>query len=275
MDHDHDQRIAVVHFTAPTCWWSWGYEPIFNRLKLVYGDQIRLLTLYGTVYEDVEEYKKNYELDDAGMVSWAKESQEIMGMPMHLNYRFDRMPNNQLPATLAVMAGLRQGEEKGHRLYRALLRRNIVEDQDVTQEKIILDAVKEASLEEARFKRDWADQAGMKADLEKQGESAPPVHVGFFNIAVTDGHGRTVYLDQQFQPRAAEGAIDYLSEGLLKKSKPDDVLAYLRAQGPTSLVEVERVFGLSSRDALTELERLEKLGKATTSTLARAAFWSA
>ena len=272
MEHDH--RIAVVHFTAPTCWWSWGYEPVFNRLKLVYGDQFRLLSLYGAVYEDVEEYKKNYELDDAGMVKWAQESKEIMGVPMHVNYRFDRMPTNLLAATLAVMAGMRQGEEKGHRLYRALLRRNIVEGQDVTQETAIHEAVMESSLDEAKFKRDWADQAGIKTDMEKQGEGAPPVHVGFFNIAVTDDQGRTVYLDQQFHPATAEGAIEYLSEGKLKKSKPTDILAYIKAQGPTSLVEIERVFALSSKDAMAELERLEKLGKINTSSLAETTFWS-
>jgi predicted DsbA family dithiol-disulfide isomerase len=272
MEHDH--RIAVVHFTAPTCWWSWGYEPVFNRLKLVYGDQIRLLTFFGAVYEDLEEYKKNYELDDAGMVKWAQESKEIMGVPMHVHYRFDRMPTNVLPATLAVMAGMRQGDEMGHRLYRALLRRNIVEGQDVTQETTISQAVKESSLDEAKFKRDWADEAGLKADLEKQGEGAPPVHVGFFNIAVTDGHGRTVYLDQQFEPSRIEGAIEYLSEGKLKKSKPTDILAYIKAHGPASHVEVERVFALSSKDATAELERLEKLGKITRSSLAETTFWS-
>jgi len=274
MSQDHDHRIAVVHFTAPTCWWSWGYEPVFNRLKLVYGDQIKLVTLYGAVYEDIEEYKKNYELDDAGMVAWAKESQEIMGVPIHLNYRFDRMPKNLLPATLAVMAGMRQSHEKGHRLYRALLRRNIVEEQDVTDRETIFEAVKESGLDDARFNRDWADQASLKTDLEKQGEGEPPVHVGFYNIAVTDGHGRTVYLDQQFEPSTAEGAIDYLSNGQLKKTKPTDVLAYLKAQGPTSLVEVQRVFDLSSNEAVAELERLEKLGKTKRSTLARATFWS-
>jgi hypothetical protein len=243
-------------------------------LKLVYGDQIKLVTLYGAVYEDIEEYKKNYELDDAGMVAWAKESQEIMGVPIHLNYRFDRMPKNLLPATLAVMAGMRQSHEKGHRLYRALLRRNIVEEQDVTDRETIFEAVKESGLDDARFNRDWADQASLKTDLEKQGEGEPPVHVGFYNIAVTDGHGRTVYLDQQFEPSAAEGAIDYLSNGQLKKTKPTDVLAYLKAQGPTSLVEVQRVFDLSSNEAVAELERLEKLGKTKRSTLARATFWS-
>jgi predicted DsbA family dithiol-disulfide isomerase len=273
MSHNH--RIAVIHFTAPTCWWSWGYEPVFNRLKLVYGDQISLVTFYGTVYEDVEEYKKDYELDDAGMVKWAKESQEIMGVPMHFNYHFDRMPKNLLPATLAVMAGMRQSDERGHRLYRALLRRNIVEGQDVTDKEKILEAVKEAGLDEAKFKRDWADQASLKVDLEKQAEGAPPVHVGFYNVAVTDGHGRTVYLDQKFQPSVVESAIDYLADGKLKKAKPTDVLAYLKKQGPTSLVEVERVFELPSNKARAELERVEKLGKARRSTLAGAAFWSA
>jgi hypothetical protein len=227
------------------------------------------------VYEDVEEYKKNYELDDAAMVAWAKESQEIMGVPMHLNYRFDRMPKTQLPATLAIMAAERQGREKGHRLYRALLRRNIVEDQDVTDETTILEAVREARIDEDKFNDDRLDETGLKSDLEKQGEGAPSVHVGFYNIAATDGYGRTVYLDQHFEPSVLESAIEYLTDGKLKKAKPTDVLDYVKTQGPTSLVEVERVFALSSQDALAELERLEALGKAKRTTLAGYPFWFA
>ena len=272
MSHAH--RISVVHFTAPSCWYSWGYESVFNRLKLVYGDQINVLILYGAVYEDIEQYKKDYELDDAGMVAWAKEAQEIMGVPMHLNYKFDRMPKNMLPATLAIAAANRQDKEKGHRLYRALLRRFIVEDQDVTIKPTILEAVEEASLDEAKFKQDLDDEAGLKTDLERQGEGAPPVHVGFYNVAVTDGHGRSVYLDQQFQPSIVEGAIDYLANYQLNKTKPVDVLAYLKSLGPTPLIEIERVFELSSKDALAELEKLEKLGSTKRLSLAGTTFWS-
>ena len=155
-----------------------------------------------------------------------------------------------------------------------LLRRSVVEGQDVTSDVIIHAALKEAGLDEDRFQRDWADQDGLKAELEGQGEGAPSVHVGFYNIAVTDGHGRTVYLDQQFEPSVVEGAIDYLADGKLKKSKPNDLMAYLERQGPTPLVEVEGVFGLSSKDAQTELERLEKLGRVRRLTLAGATFWS-
>jgi hypothetical protein len=248
-----------------------GLQSSEDRLR----DQIKVLVFYGTVYEDIEEYKRNYELDDAGMAAWAKEAKEIMGVPMHLNYRFERMPKNQLPATLAVLAGNRQGHDKGHRLYRALLRRSIVEEQDVTRETVILEAVKEAGLDGDNFERDWADQTGLKADLERQGEGVPSVHVGFYNIAVTDLHGRSVYLDQQFQPSVVEGAIDYLADGKLKKAKPADLLSYLKLQGPTPLVEVERVFGLPSAEARTKLEKVEKVGKAKGTTLAGDSFWSA
>jgi len=272
MSHDH--RITVVHATAPTCWWSWGYESAFNRLKLVYGDQVGVYIFYGTVYEDIEQYKKDYELDDAGMVTWAKEAQETMGVPMHSNYRFDRMPKNLLPVTLAVLAGNHQDDEKGHRFYRELMRRFVVEDQDVTNDVTIFEAAKEAGLDEAKFKRDWVDQAGLKSEYEGQGKDSPPVHVGFYNIAVTDWHGRSVYLDQQFAPSVVEGAIDYLADARFKKAKPTDILAYIKAQGPTPLVEVERIFELPSKDARAELERLEKDGKAKRSMLAGSPFWS-
>jgi len=215
-----------------------------------------------------DEYYKNYTRE-----TWDECAEKYIPLSRQL-VPFHRMPKDMLPATLAVIAAERQGHEKGHRLYRALLRRNIVGDQDVTQEATIFGAVKEAGLDDTRFKSDWADQASLKTDLEKQGEGSPPVHVGFYNIAVTDSHGRTVYLDQKFQPSVVEEAIDYLSSGQLKKTRPADVHAYLQAHGPTSLVEVERVFNLSSKDALAELERLEKLGKAKRLTLTGANFWS-
>ena len=192
-----------------------------------------------------------------------------------LDYRFDQMPKNVFPATLAVFAGNRQGAEKGHRLYRELLRRFVVENQDVTKEAILLEAVRQANLDEGKFKQDWTDQAGLKADYEAQGEKAPPpAHVGFYNIAVTDRHGRTVYLDQQFDPSVVEGAIDYLSNSQLKKAQPTDILSYIKSQGPTPLIEIQRVFGPPSREAQTELERLEKQGKAKRLALAGEAFWS-
>src|SRR2546422_6755939 len=34
--------IEVVHFADPWCWWSWGLEPVLQRLKEVYGENLKV-----------------------------------------------------------------------------------------------------------------------------------------------------------------------------------------------------------------------------------------
>ncbi len=53
------RKVHVHHATAPTCWWSWGYEAVMNRLPLVYGDQVQVHLYRGVVYEDVQQYLKS------------------------------------------------------------------------------------------------------------------------------------------------------------------------------------------------------------------------
>ena len=35
--------IEIVHFADPWCWWSWGLEPVLQRLREVYGRAAALL----------------------------------------------------------------------------------------------------------------------------------------------------------------------------------------------------------------------------------------
>lgn len=239
LSHTHapEDKIHVVHATAPTCWWSWGYEAVFNRLALVYGDQVAVHVANLCVYEDWNEYKKHYELADFGeFLSWAKEAEEMMGVPMKVDFTESGMPASCMPATLATLAAYRQGHEKGKRFAREMLRRFVVEGVDVTRDKVLQDAAAVAGLDATRFQRDMKDEGGLRGDLERQGEGAPPLHVGFYNIGITDGHGRTVTLDHQFEPSVVEEAIDFLARGKLKKSEPTDIASYLRQHGLTPLV---------------------------------------
>jgi len=71
--HAHEPKIHVFHGTAPTCFWSWGYEALFNRLHLVYGDQIGVHLMTLCVYDGYDEYLKHYELTFDGLVDWYKE----------------------------------------------------------------------------------------------------------------------------------------------------------------------------------------------------------
>lgn len=278
MAHDHraeTSQIQVFHATAPTCFWSWGYEAVFNRLALVYGDRIDIRVQISCVYDNFDDYLKHYELTFDGLKEWTEEAIGIMGVPLHTQIRREQFPPSQLPASLAAMAAKRQGDAKGARFFRALLRRASVEGQVVTRESVLMDAAKEAGLDLARFQRDLADQDGLLADYQGQGDEFYHMPLGFDNVIVTDGHDRTVILDHAFDPPIVEEAIDYLTRGQLRKNTPSDVVGYLREHGPAPTREIERVFGLTPGEARGKLGDLEKAGEVRATLLAGAPHWSA
>lgn len=268
------RKVHVYHATAPTCWWSWGYEAVMNRLPLVYGDGVEIHVLHGVVWEDREEYLKHYELTFDSLNEWARESAQLMGVPIRSNYGPEE-PKTLLPATHAVLAALKQGRGRGERFNRAILRRAVVEGQDVTREEVLQEAAKEAGLNSARFRRDLADGEVRQHDLDHQSHDFPHLPIGFYNLAVTDGADRTVILDYAFSPSVVEDAIDYLSGGSLRKRTPADPVAHLRRHGPVPLRELSRVFGMTEAQAKSKLAALEKKGQVIAKDLAAGSHWQA
>jgi len=277
MAHAHEHaapKIQVIHATAPTCWWSWGYEALFNRLPLVYGDQIDVQVMTGCVYANLEEYLKAYQLDEKGFQAWAAEGGQLMGVPIRTDYRLATLPKSVFPATLATLAAQRQGP-KATRFYRALLRRFVVEGQDVTRNDVLLAAAQEAGLDAARFQKDVADQAGLQKAYQEQMHAMHGAPVGFYNVAVSDGGRRMVVIEHAFDPREVEEAIDWLSGGKLRKTQPTDVLGYLRHHGPAPLSEIQRAFSWTAEAAMQKVTALEKSGDARMVTLAGGSHWQA
>lgn len=269
--------VHVVHATAPGCHWSWGYEATLNRLRMVYGDAIALHVRLGCPYEDWQQWLREYEMTDAEATRWINEEMgPIMGVSFATVHEGEAPPS-VMPLTLAAVAALRQGEEKGWRAHRALLRMYAVEGRDAMARETWLAAGREAGLDMRRFERDLEDTEGLLREYHEQSHAGPPVHVGFYNVIVWDGGNRRVLLDYAFDPQDVEGAIDYLSGGALKKRpvKVDGIPAYLRAHGVAPLAEIGRVFGLGPEQAMEHLERLEKDGTLARRMLAGAPHWEA
>lgn len=273
--HSHRPKIQVFHSTAPTCFWSWGYEAVFNRLKLVYGDQIDVRVQISCIYEDFEEYLKHHELTFDGLREWTEEAIGITGVPLNTQIRREQFPSTVLPASMAAMAAMRQGKVKGTRFFRALLRRSSVEGQDVTKDAILLDAGYEAGLNLARFKTDLADREGLLADYQNQGDEFYHMPLGFYNVIVTDGNNRTVVLDHAFDPAMVDEALHYLSGGSLRQRVPKDIVGYLRDHGFAPAREIQRVCSLSPGEIDRRLKALKKAGKVRSTLLAGAPHWSA
>src|SRR6059036_3610403 len=172
-DHPHPHKITVYHAAAPTCSWSWGYEGVMNRLKLIYGDQVAFELMSLCVWEDFEEYLKEYELDLAGMHKWEKEIAGLLGLPISTGLPRDKIPDNVFPASLATMAAYRQGAERGGRYLREVLRRSCVEAQDVSKRPVLQDAARSAGLDLKKFERDLRDKKGLKKAYGSQGHGWP------------------------------------------------------------------------------------------------------
>ena len=266
-------KVQVYHATAPTCWWSWGYESVLNRLPMVYGDQVEIHLLYGTVYEDLNEYLKGYELTLDTMNEWAREASEQMRIPIRANYSL-KEPKTVLPATYAVLAALKQGRSRGDRFNREILRRFVVEGQDVTQASVLDQAAEAAGLGLKQFRSDFADTPALKAELSHQAHSFGHLPLGFYNVAVADGAGRTVILDYAFDPEVVEEAIDYISAGKLEKCTPTDIMTYLQHHGVAPTLELARVFGDAGADVGRQLAALEAEGKVRKISLAGGEYWS-
>lgn len=247
---------------------------MFNRLPLVYGDQIDVKIATYCVYNDFNEYLEHNGMKDVGEIeSWAKEAADQMGVPIFTALSGFAFPKSAFPASLAVMAAMQQGHEKGARFMRSMLRQFVVEGKDTTQDGPMDIAAKEAGLDLAKFDEASQDEKGLLQDYEAQGEGMPHLPVGFYNVAVTDGDRRTVLIDHAFEPAEVEAAVDWLSGGKLRKSSPTDVLGYLKAHGPASLVELRRVFSMDSGAMKAKLDSLAKEGKAETVSLAGSPHW--
>lgn len=264
--------VRLVHVTAPGCSWSWGYEPVLQRVREVYGEQVPIDLVIDSPYHDFAQWLKDYEMTETEAEAWFKEGAEQMGVPMQA-WTAKTIPWNVLPASLAAVAAKKQGREGAERFLRVLTRRINLEGQDPAKPEVLRDAALEAGLDPKRLEADLADEAAMSEAYQDQGVSVPHVPMGFYNLVLTDDAGRTLILDYAFDPAVVESAIDWMSGGKLSKRQPADVVAYAQKHGPVSQVEAQRVFALSPRDALAKLEAGEKAGRLARVTLAGAPHW--
>src|SRR6266550_2036150 len=77
MPRPAEPDVKVVHFADPWCWWSWGLEPILQRLREVYGDRLQVEYCMGGTFDDLDAWMKEYAVDEASTVDWIRESMAL------------------------------------------------------------------------------------------------------------------------------------------------------------------------------------------------------
>src|SRR3972149_2565401 len=97
--------IEIVHYAAPWGWWSWGLEPVLQRLREVYGDAVKVTSRMGGQFETLDGWMREYGVDRQGTVDWVRESVAITNMPVAPDYYFRTGVASSYPPCLAGEAG--------------------------------------------------------------------------------------------------------------------------------------------------------------------------
>ena len=116
-----DSPIEIVHFADPWGWWSWGLEPILQRLREVYGDNVQVTYKMGGEFENRKAWMQEYGVDERGTVNWILESVALTRMPVQPDYYFRCQVESSFPACIALKAAKLQSEYKAAKYFRRMM----------------------------------------------------------------------------------------------------------------------------------------------------------
>jgi len=116
-----DPPIEIVHFADPWCWWSWGLEPILQRLREVYGDNVQVTYKMGGEFETLKGWMEENGVDERGTIDWILESVALTHMPVQPDYYFRCKVESSFPACKAFTAAKLQPGDKATKYFRRMM----------------------------------------------------------------------------------------------------------------------------------------------------------
>ncbi len=253
--------VEIVHFADPWCWWSWGLEPVLQRLREVYGDRVRVTYKMGGQFESLDEWMREYGVDEHTTLDWIRDSIELTKMPVRPDYYFRTRVKSSFPACMAFKAAEVQSEEKAARFFRRMMEAFGLECRPATQEELVRLAG-EVGLDGRRLTKDVRSEAVAKA-FEADRHEMHHSGVNFLSLLIRNREGRQVVKGETYSAKPFEDIIDRLAPGLSKRS-PADILEYVEHhRGLTPAHEIAEVFRISDEDAAARLQRITAAGLLT------------
>ena len=281
-DHDHehghehgeeDRRIRVLHGASPFCWWSWGYEGTLERLKLLYGDQIKVNVYQVPVWDDLEEHHRTYGTDDpATYEEWTREAEELMGLPLGRD-ALKALPRSCVPGTLMVHAAEAVAPGAGARLARRIAyHANVEAGPDLQDTASLLRLAEACGAPRKAVEQAFGDGTAQRS-LDEDAQSYHALGLNFYALQARDFEGRTVTIEHAFEAARMEEAVEWLARGTLERQPLPEPAAYLAARAPVSLRELQEVFQLGPAEARRAAEPAERAGGVARREVLGHVFW--
>src|SRR2546427_315625 len=256
-----DPPIEVVHFADPWCWWSWGLEPILQRLREVYGDNVQITYKMGGEFESLKAWMQEYGLDETSTVDWILESVALTHMPVQPDYYFRCHVESSFPACKAFKAATLQSEDKAAKYFRRMMEAFGLECLPATDDTLVK-LGGDVGLDKDGLRKDMHSDAVEEA-FERDRQEMMRDRANFDAFLVRDREGHMEMKGATFSAKPFEEIIDRLAPGLPKRN-PADILEYLEHHKDlTPAHEIASVFRIPGADAEMRLSKLERGGLLT------------
>jgi len=266
-----DAAIEIVHFADPWCWWSWGLEPVLQRLREVYGDNVSVTYKMGGQFRSLREWMQEYGVDERTTVDWIRESIDVMKMPVRPDYYLRTGVTSSFPACRAFKAAQRQSEELAARYFRRMLEAFALECRPASDEELV-GLASEVGLDGGLLQTDMnSEEVGraFEADRLEMQDSG----INFLSLLIRSREGKAVVKSELFTAKPFETIIDDLVPGLPKRS-PADILEYVEHHRClTPAHEIAEVFRIPDEDATARIEKLAAAGLLTSHAFEGIAAW--
>lgn len=264
-------RVVLHHLASPGCDDSYGYAPVLDRIRLVYGDEVEIRTSIVSLYDDRAAFVHHAGIaTDELLTQHMRPSSARYQLPVRAAWRVNELAQTNRPAALAAVAAEKQGAWAMRRYLQAYWIRAFVDAGHDSNDGGVAEAASEARLDLERLQRDLKEEDAIVAQIDDCYGSLPD-GVSMATLAVEGPDGRVTYLHDAFEPREVEAAIDAFAS--LAKHAPHDVAAYLHDAGPSSLLAIARVFMLAPSEANARLQALEKAHRVATVRVGGHPFW--
>ena len=238
---DQEPIVEVVHFADPWCWWSWGLEPVISRLKEVYGDQIKVLYKMGGVTDNINEWRREYDVvEDDALRKWISESSELTGMPVDPDCYLKSGIRTTWPACTAFKAAQLQGDELAEKFLRRMTEVIALDAQNGSDEKVYLRIAEAVGLDVERLRADARSKKVREAFEHEKHE----MNASFLTLLYRNRRtGKSLPVGNVFESRHHEEVLEKVAGTTLVRNPPVDILEYferhpVRTIFPKELTEV-------------------------------------
>ena len=252
--------LDIEYYTDPLCCWSWALEPAWRRLRFEFGDQISWRYRFGGMIANWRSFSDPLNnVDSAAQMGpyWYQMRLEHQVVVDERIWAEDP-PASSYPASVACMAGERQGSEAGERYLRRVREAAMLERRNVAQRDVLLELATEledaGGLEREQFERDLASEAALWSFRDDVKEARYRGIGRFPSLVVHPARGPSRLL-VGFRPYdVLREQIVQLAPGMAPVRTAGCIGGYVQHWGRTMVPEVAEAFEMEREEARRVLE---------------------